>query len=268
MAGGPPGEIERHFPLVWSLVNRLGVRGPEREDFFAAGCVGLVKAWRRYDPALGTAFSTYAVPVILGELRRHLRQVRAPRVPRSVRELVWRAREVRARLAQEEGREPTVKEVAALLGVAAADLVAAEEACLPPRPLEEQRGAAVALGGMGDEESLDLALALGKLEPRERAVIEGRYFRDLTQEELAARLGISQSQVCRLEQKALRRLRELLAWHTTGVGRDKLVPAKEGDEDAGGQGTGTGWEFPPQFSGGGSERGDGSGPDGGKYPGG
>jgi len=234
-----PG-IEQHFPLVWSLVNRLGARGPEREDLFAAGCLGLVKAWKRFNPDLGTAFSTYAVPFILGELRRHMRGSRGVVVPRSARDLVLRAGQTRARLAQERGEEPSLGEVAATLGVHPADLVAAQEACLPPRPLEEGGRSVPGPGEPGDEDSLDLALALGRLEPRERAIVQGRYLEDLTQQEMAARLGISQSQVSRLERKALLRLRELLAWHTSGCNRDKLLAAKEGDGHAGGQGFGTG----------------------------
>lgn len=257
-----PPAIEKHFPLVWSLVNRLGVRGPEREDLFGAGCLGLVKAWKRFDPNAGTAFSTYAVPVILGEMQRFLREGRGIRVPRSARDLVVRARRARARLAQERGEEPSVGEVAAAVGVHPADLVAAEEACLPPRSLEDGGRPVFAPGQPGAEDSLDLALALARLEPRERAIIQGRYFEELTQQEVAARLGISQSQVSRLEQKALARLRGLLAWHSTACERDKLVAAKEGDNHAGGEGAGTGGEFPQQLSGSRPERGDGSRPDG------
>ncbi len=239
-----PG-VERHFPLVWSLVNRLGITGAEREEFFAAGCLGLVKAWKRYDPRLGTAFSTYAVPVILGELRRQLQGSRGVRVPRSTRDLVLRARATRARLAQERGGEPTLAEVAAALGVGAADLVAAEEACLPPRSLEAEplMAMAVARAEAAPDEGMELSLALGQLEPRERAVIRGRYFDDLTQQEVAARLGISQSQVCRLEQKALDHLRALLGGHSPGRLRDKLVAAKEAESDAGGKGARTGGQF-------------------------
>jgi len=244
-----PGEgaagLERHFPLVWSLVNRLGISGPDREEFFAAGCLGLVKAWKRYDPQLGTAFSTYAVPVILGELRRQLHRSRGVKVPRPVRDLALRAREVRARLAQERGTEPSLAEVAAALGVGVADLVAAEEACLPPRSLEAEPFTAVAAATRdpASDEALELGLALGQLEPRERAIIRGRYFEDLTQQEVAARLGISQSQVSRLEQKALDRLRELLGGHTPGRLRDKLVAAKEGEKHAGGEGARAGGQF-------------------------
>lgn len=247
--------VERHFPLVWSLVNRLGVRGPEREDLFAAGCLGLVKAWKRYDPARGTAFSTYAVPVILGEMRRHLREATGVKMPGATREMVARAREVRALLAQEKGAEPSLGEVAAALGVEPADLVAAEEAYLPPRSLEEgaplarlgwgppgdaSRAGDPPAGGPPDEETLDLALALARLEPREQAIVRGRYFEDLTQEEMATRLGISQPQVSRLEQRALARLREILAWHTSDCDRHKLVVVKEADAGARGQGAGTG----------------------------
>jgi len=242
--------LERHFPLVWSLVNRLGVRGPEREDLFAAGCLGLTKAWKRYDPARGTAFSTYAVPVILGEMRRYLRQTGGIRIPGSVRGMVARARQARALLAQEKGTEPSLAEVAAAVGVQAADLLAAEEAYLPPRVLDGVEGAragprgsllaAGSLPGISDDERLDLALALERLEPREQAIVRGRYLAGFTQEEMAVRLGISQPQVSRLEQRALARLRDMLAWHTSDSDRHKLLPAKEGDARGRSEGTGTG----------------------------
>lgn len=242
--------LERHFPLVWSLVNRLGVRGPEREDLFAAGCLGLAKAWKKYDPARGTAFSTYAVPVILGEMRRYLRQTGLVKMPGSAREMVARARQVRALLAQEKGVEPSLAEVAAALGVQPGDLLAAEEAYLPARRLDGLDGArAVPRGSVRvagsvatdhDDERLDLALALERLEPREQAIVRGRYLAGFTQEEMAVRLGISQPQVSRLEQRALARLRDMLAWHTSDSDRHKLLPAKEGDARARGEGTGAG----------------------------
>lgn len=241
--------LERHFPLVWSLVNRLGVRGPEREDLFAAGCLGLAKAWKRYDPARGTAFSTYAVPVILGEMRRHLRQTGTVRVSGSARDMVARARQARALLAQEKGAEPSLAEVAAALGVQPADLLAAEEAYLPPCLLDEAgvrvlpRASVLAAGSIAtgpDDERLDLAIALARLEPREQAIVRGRYFAGFTQEEIAARLGISQSQVSRLEQRALARLRDMLTRHTSDSDRSKLLAAKEGDASACGEGAGTG----------------------------
>lgn len=218
--------LARHFPLVWSLVHRLGPVGVEKEDLFQAGCLGLVKAWQRYDPGLGTAFSTYAVPVILGEMRRYLREGRAVKVPRPAQELVGKARQLRARLAASRGEEPPLREVAEVLGVPAADLLAAEEACSPPRSLEEGVGEGAAslllrLSGAEEryEEAVDLREALALLEPRERAIIVGRYFSGFTQGELAEKMGISQPQVSRLEQRALRRLREALSPHTLSEGR-------------------------------------------------
>ena len=222
MEQGENQNIARHFPLVWSLVHRLGAVGVDREDLFQAGCVGLVQACRRYDASLGTAFSTYAAPLILGEMRRLLREGRPVRVPQGARQMVGEARRLRQQLATSRVEDPPLHEVAAHLGVPPEELLAAEEALGVPRSLDgpawgarEENGNSLhevlAAPALDEDEGLILSEALSRLEPRHRLVIEGRYFHDLTQQELAERLGISQPQVSRLEQQALGRLRTLLS---------------------------------------------------------
>ncbi len=208
--------ISRHFPLVWSLVRRLASSGVEKEDLFQAGCLGLLKASRNYDPSLGTAFSTYAVPVILGEMKRLLREGRPVKIPRSAWEMVLAARRVRAEMRAQRGEEPAMAEVADRLGVDGADLVAAEEAFSSPRYLEEAGREGQWLFGVStdQDEMVGLHFALAQLEPRERTVIEGRYLQGYSQLEMAQKLGISQPQVSRLEHKALTRLRVLLGSHS------------------------------------------------------
>lgn len=225
--------VRRHLPLVRHLASRFAAPGLELEDLVQAGCVGLLKAIDRFDPSRGLQFSTYAVPVILGEIRRHLRdEAGAVRVSRRGQELARAARRVRARLAQELGREPTVREVAAAVGADAADVVAALEATRPPvsvfAPAGEGEDAPelVDLLAAGDEEAgyrrALVSELLQRLDPRLRRILVLRYFGDLTQGEIARDVGVSQGQVSRLERQALERLRALAA------GGD-VPPAMPGD---------------------------------------
>ncbi|MBX5463929.1 MAG: sigma-70 family RNA polymerase sigma factor [Clostridia bacterium] len=215
--------VELNLPLVRSLVERLPASREEREDLLQAGVIGLLKAIDGFDPERGTRFSTYAVPAILGELRAYLRSTAALHVSRDLRELGRRARLLEAELAQAQGRSPGVEELAACLGVDRERLVEALAAREGVRSLDappegdEAAGAALGarLGGEAPEpawlEGVDLRRALERLEPRERLLLHLRFFLDMTQQQVAERLGLSQVHVSRLERRALRRLREMLA---------------------------------------------------------
>jgi len=213
---------EEHVGLVRKVIRRFGGRA-DLEDLFQVGCVGLVKASRRFDPTRGVAFSTYAVPLIIGEIRRYLRDDRMVRVSRSAQALVIRAKQLRATLLQAEGRDPSLARIAGILGVEPADLLFAMEGMTSPASLDEPAapgqdlpdsiGDRVAAPGDDVErllESQSLREACELLPDRERDLVKYRYFELLTQVETGKRLGMTQVQVSRLEKRALRRLRGLL----------------------------------------------------------
>lgn len=216
--------VELNLPLVRHLVERLPAGRGEREDLLQAGVVGLLKAIDGYDPGRGTRFSTYAVPTILGELRAYLRTASSPiHVSRDLRELAERARRLEAELTQARGRSPNVTELAERLGVERDRLLEALAAREGVRsldaPLEEgePEGSTLAslVGGDPPEsewlQSVQLRQAMERLEPRERILLQLRFFQDMTQQQVAERLGLSQVHVSRLERRALERLRRLLA---------------------------------------------------------
>jgi RNA polymerase sporulation-specific sigma factor len=210
---------EEHLGLVRKVIRRFAGRA-DLEDLFQVGCLGLVKASRRFDPTREIAFSTYAVPLIIGEIRRYLRDDRMVRVSRSAQGLVARARQLRASLMQSEGHEPSLARIAEIIGVPAADLLFAmegmsspsslDEPALPGQELPDSIGDRVAAPGDGIEkmlESQSLREACELLPEKERDLVKLRYFSLLTQVETGKRLGMTQVQVSRLEKRALRRLR-------------------------------------------------------------
>jgi len=191
------------------------------DDLFQAGCIGLLRAVERFDPGCGTAFSTFAVPLILGEIREHLRKEQPLKVGKGLLALGARAQQASEQLAQELGRSPTPAEVAGRLGVAPEDVVMALDALKPARSLDEplagddegERELGSLISSESDApqriESLALAQLLAKLRPEERAFIRARFFERLSQSELAARIGRSQAYVSRMERRILLRLRRL-----------------------------------------------------------
>lgn len=214
--------VERHLGLVRHLAQRFARAGLDPEDLVQTGSIGLLKAIDRFDPGRGLQFSTYAVPVILGEIRRYLReQAGAVKVTRGGQELARAARQARARLAQELGREPTVREVAAALGTDVAELLAVLEATRPPASLGAEAGEGdeglPLLERLADDQGevafarAVLADLLARLEPRLRRILVLRYLADRTQEEIGRAVGLSQGQVSRLEREAIARLRALAA---------------------------------------------------------
>lgn len=206
--------IAANLPLVHSLANRFRGRGIEYEELFSAGSVGLVKAYDNFDKTRGLCFSTYAVPVILGEIRRLFRDGGAVKMSRSLKELSLRAARARDELSK-SGTEPTINELADYLGVSPEDAAEAVAAGLPPVSLTSAED-----GGEYDlpEESGESALidklalrqCLSELPEEDQRLIILRYFRDQTQSQTAAVLGMSQVQVSRRERKILEGLRTLL----------------------------------------------------------
>lgn len=204
--------------LVHACVRRFLGRGVEYDDLFQAGCVGLVKATDGFDAARGLRFSTYAVPVILGEIRRLFRDGGSVKVSRSLKELSMRAVRERERFAAREGREPTVGELAALLGIEAEQAAEALGASLPPLSLtrtgDEDDGDQMDVPVEPPEEHITDRLALrqvlSELAPRDRQLIELRYLQRHTQQATADKLGMTQVQVSRRERVILAQMREKL----------------------------------------------------------
>lgn len=217
--------VEGNLRLVRSLVARFSTTTADPEDLFQLGCIGLLKAIDRFDLSYEVRFSTYAVPLILGEIRRHLRDDGPVRVSRGLKQLAQQARKVREKLSAEMGRDPTVGEVARELGVSPEEVVEAMDGARPPasihQTVHEGDGDPIYLldqlaaeDGAREGIWLDrvaLREGLDRLEPRERAVIMLRFFRDKTQTEVASMLGCSQVQVSRLERRALERIREFVS---------------------------------------------------------
>ena len=213
--------IEENIGLVWSIVRRFQNRGVETEDLFQIGSIGLIKAVDKFDPAYQVQFSTYAVPMIAGEIRRFLRDGGMLKVSRSLKELAGRIYSTKDALEKKNGREPTLYEVARELGVSQEDLVLAMEAATQVESLQQViyqgEGNDISLMDKLEEEEnqsdqvvnrLLLEDMLKSLEGRERQLIYMRYFQEKTQAAIAREMGISQVQVSRLEKKILGKLRK------------------------------------------------------------
>ncbi|MFO7311548.1 MAG: SigB/SigF/SigG family RNA polymerase sigma factor [Bacillota bacterium] len=215
--------VRANLRLVASVAARFAGRGVEYEDLFQVGCVGLIKAIDRFNVSFDVRFSTYAVPVIMGEIRQFLRSEHPVRLGRSLHELAARVAGCRAELAQRLGRTPTAQEIAAELAVAKEDVVAALEASQPVHsldaPLVAEGGDDLRLGdrvaapsdGEALVENAALKAAMARLAEWERQLLAMRFLLDLPQTEVARRLGVSQAHVSRTEQRLLRSFREWLA---------------------------------------------------------
>lgn len=214
--------VRQNAALVRSVANRFRGRGQEAEDLFQLGCIGLLKAAERFDFSKNVQFSTYAVHMMVGEIKRFLRDDGMVKVSRSVKETVGKVKAAREALERELGREAKMTEIAARLGMEPEELAAVCTAGKPPESLD----AAMYEGGDGgqitymeiltddrlfDEEvvnCISLREAINKLTPRDRKILLMRFYRNKTQSEVSAALGISQVQVSRLEKKMLQQLRE------------------------------------------------------------
>ena len=206
--------IEKNMGLVHACAHRFKGRGIEYEDLFQAGCIGLIKAADAFDYDRGVRFSTYAVPVILGEMRRLFRDGGAIKISRTIKELSMRIARMRDQFSFDKGREPTLSELAALLAVSEEAVVEAIGVCAPPLSLtedEEQGGGQLDLPVDSPEELtsdlIALRQSLNQLEERDRAIILLRYFGEKTQSQTAERLGMTQVQVSRREKKIMTQLR-------------------------------------------------------------
>ncbi len=207
--------------LVLSIIQRFGGRKESPDDLFQVGCIGLIKAVDNFNIDLGVKFSTYAVPMIIGEIRRYLRDNNAIRISRSTRDLAYRALSAREEIAREKQIDPTPDEIAERLGESREAVVRAMEAIVEPislyEPVFTENGDSLyvidqlADIGSSDEawlENIALAEALETLGERERKIIDMRFYKNKTQMEIAEEIGISQAQVSRLEKGALERMRK------------------------------------------------------------
>ena len=206
--------IESNLPLVHSLCKRFTGRGIEYDDLYQAGCVGLIKAVDGFDTTRGLCFSTYAVPVVLGEIRRMFRDGGSVKVSRGLKELSLKVTRQKYLLELKLSREPTISELATELGVTPEEITEALSAAQPTVSLtyENDDGICesdVAVSGPEDllTNKLMLQRAFKHLDDTEQQIIRYRYFEYLTQNETAAKLGLSQVQVSRAEKKILLKLR-------------------------------------------------------------
>ena len=206
--------IEENMGLVHACAHKFKGRGIEYDDLFQAGCIGLVKATDAFDTSRGVRFSTYAVPVILGEMRRLFRDGGSVKVSRSLKELSLKAGRAREAFALREGREPTLSELANAVGRTQEELSEAISASAAPVSLteaQEEGGGQIDLPVESPEEALSEAIAirevLDRLPERDRSLICLRYFAGKTQTQTAALLGMTQVQVSRREKKLLLALR-------------------------------------------------------------
>jgi len=213
--------VEGNTRLVWSIVQRFASRGADLEDLFQIGCIGLMKSVDKFDLSYEVKFSTYAVPMIIGEIQRFLRDDRMVKVSRSIRELSFKIRHATDDFIRQHERQPTLTELAEKLEVTMDEIVLASDALRDPASLHEQlfesEGDALTLmDQVRDERSersfdhIPLRDIISKLGKREQMIIYLRYYLDCTQSDIAERLGISQVQVSRLEKKILTQLKSWL----------------------------------------------------------
>ena len=209
--------------LVLSVVGRFNPKHDSADDLFQVGCIGLIKAIDNFNPDFAVKFSTYAVPMIIGELRRYQRDNTSVRVSRGLRDLAYRALQVKEDVLAKEGRDATLAEIATRLEVSEREVGAAMEAIVEPISLYdsawgEDDDKMYVIDKLSDEseqsevwiENIALKEALSRLVGRERDIIRLRYYKGKTQMEIAAEIGISQAQVSRLEKSAIDKLRKYM----------------------------------------------------------
>ncbi len=214
--------ISGNLRLVLSIVQRFSGRGEMPDDIFQVGCIGLIKAIDNFDLSHGVRFSTYAVPMIIGEVRRFLRDNNSLRVSRSLRDTAYRAMQSKERLQASLKKEPTVREIAEDMGESREDVVAALEAVVEPmslyEPLYSDGGDAVYVSDRvsdSDGETswlseISFKQAVNALSERERLILARRFMQGKTQTEVASEIGISQAQVSRLEKCALKKIKSAI----------------------------------------------------------
>ena len=215
--------INGNLRLVLSVIQRFAGRSENPDDLFQVGCVGLIKATDHFDLSQNVRFSTYAVPMIIGEVRRYLRDNNALRVSRSLRDIAYKALQAKEAFINEHAREPKISEIAKALDLPEETITYAMDAIQDPvslyEPVYHDGGdPLLVMDQIGDEKNSDkhwlervaVSEALKKIAPRENKIIKMRFFQGRTQMEVASEIGISQAQVSRLEKNALLHLRKYI----------------------------------------------------------
>lgn len=213
--------FSQNIGLIWSVVKRFSNRGYESDDLFQVGSIGLLKAIDNFDPSFDVQFSTYAVPMIMGEIKRFLRDDGMIKVSRSVKELAMKTKSTTEIFEKKNGRTPTISEISNILGCESEDVVFALYACQSHESLYNNDDDDKALSlinkiedtALSEEEIVDrltLKQAINSLKYRERQIIILRYFKGLTQSQIAQKLGISQVQVSRIEKKVLETMKKIM----------------------------------------------------------
>jgi RNA polymerase sporulation-specific sigma factor len=211
--------VEKNMRLVWSVVQRFLNRGYDPDDLFQIGCIGLLKSVDKFDLSYDVKFSTYAVPMIIGEIQRFIRDDGTIKVSRSLKEVGNKIRRAKDELTKSLGRVPTVNELSEFIEIPVEEILLAQEAVLTPTSIHEtvyeNDGDPITLldqiSDNNDEKWFDkiaLKEAIEELEDREKLIVYLRYYKDQTQSEVAGRLGISQVQVSRLEKKILKHIKD------------------------------------------------------------
>lgn len=212
--------IRGNLRLVLSVVQRFTNRGENLDDLFQVGCIGLIKAIDHFDINQGVRFSTYGVPMIIGEIRRYLRDNNSIRVSRSLRDTAYRAMQVKEKMTAENSREPNVEEISKALNLPREEVVIALESIVEPvslyEPVFSDDGDTIyVMDQVGDNnedtnwlDEIALKQAIQNLNPREKNILSMRYFQGKTQMEVASEIGISQAQVSRLEKAALDKIKK------------------------------------------------------------
>lgn len=215
--------IKGNLRLVLSVIQRFSARGENPDDLFQVGCIGLIKAIDNFDTELNVQFSTYAVPMIIGEIRRYLRDNNTIRVSRSLKDIAYKALHTKERLINQNSNEPTISEIAREIGVPKEDVVSALNAIAEPvslfEPVYHDTGEAVyVMDQVKDSKNTDenwlrdIAIdeAMHRLSEREKEILTLRFFQGRTQTEVASEIGISQAQVSRLEKSALSHMKKYM----------------------------------------------------------
>jgi len=215
--------IKGNLRLVLSVIQRFNNRGEHLDDLFQVGCVGLIKAIDNFDLSQNVKFSTYAVPMIIGEIRRYLRDNNSIRVSRSLRDIAYKALQVRDQLIYKNSKEPSVSEISKELSIPREDVVFALDAIQDPvslfEPIYHDSGDAIyVMDQVKDEKNADevwlegiaLREAMRKLNSREKLILNLRFFEGRTQMEVAEEIGISQAQVSRLEKSAIKHMKKYM----------------------------------------------------------
>ncbi|MBZ4644984.1 MAG: polymerase sporulation-specific sigma factor [Petroclostridium sp.] len=215
--------IKGNLRLVLSVIQRFNNRGEYVDDLFQVGCIGLIKAIDNFDVSQNVKFSTYAVPMIIGEIRRYLRDNNSIRVSRSLRDIAYKALQVKEKLTNKNSKEPTITEIAKELNIPKEDVVFALDAIQDPislfEPVYHDGGDAIyVMDQVRDEKNHDegwveeiaLREAMRKLNDREKHILNLRFYEGRTQMEVAEEIGISQAQVSRLEKSALMHMKKYI----------------------------------------------------------